>query len=81
MNVNTFYKLISFYDEEHKAIYKSFEKSLNTLKLLFFTMTKTLTIPISDELHSKFKTYCVNKEVNMKDAVIVAIERVLKHIK
>ncbi len=41
-------------------------------------MTKTVTFPISDELHKEFRTYCYDKEITMKDALILAIELILK---
>ena len=41
-------------------------------------MVKTITFPVSDELHTRFKTYCSSKDMNMKDALVLAIQIILE---
>lgn len=40
-------------------------------------MVKTISFPISDELHVKFKQYCIRKNVNMKDALVLAVQIII----
>ena len=40
-------------------------------------MVKTVTFGISDELHTRFKNYCTNKNINMKDALVLAIQIII----
>ncbi len=40
-------------------------------------MVKTITVPVSDELHLKFKQYCIDKDVRMRDALVLAIELII----
>ncbi len=42
---------------------------------------KTITFPISDSLHKRFRNYCNNKDVNMKDILILAIEYIMQRKK
>ncbi len=42
---------------------------------------KTITVPISDTLHKKFRRFCFDRDVSMKDAIILAIEILLKNKK
>ena len=40
-------------------------------------MAKTITVPVSDELHQKFREYCIKKGVLMKDALTLAIQMII----
>lgn len=40
-------------------------------------MVKTITFPVSDELHTRFKNYCTDKDVKMKDACVLAVQIIL----
>ncbi len=40
-------------------------------------MVKYITIGISEELHTKFKNHCTNKNVNMKDEAQLAIQVII----
>ena len=39
---------------------------------------KEMNIAIPKELHSEFKIYCAEKNVKMKDALVIAINLILK---
>ncbi len=41
-------------------------------------MVKTLTIPISDDLHTEFKKYCLDRDITIREAVLLAIQLILK---
>ncbi len=41
-------------------------------------MAKTITFALSDELHKEFSDYCYDKQVTQKDALVLAIELILK---
>ena len=36
-----------------------------------------ITFPVSDELHTEFKNYCITKDIKMKDALVLAIQILL----
>ncbi len=40
-------------------------------------MAQSITFPISDELHTKFKRYCIDKDVTMKEALVIAIQLII----
>ena len=40
-------------------------------------MVKTITFGISEELHTRFKNFCTNKNINMKDALVLAIQIII----
>ena len=44
-------------------------------------MTKTLTIPVSDEIHSEFKINCHKLKLNMGDTIVNLIFEFNKKIK
>ncbi len=63
-------------------IYVAVKKTLYiTLFFLIDMGIKTITFPISDELHTRFKQYCIDKDVTMKDALVLAIQIVLQNHK
>jgi len=39
---------------------------------------KQITFLVSDELHKEFKTHCSAKGIQMKDALLLAIEIILQ---
>ena len=41
-------------------------------------MVKSITVLLSDEKHINFKRYCLEKGINMKDALEVAIDLLIK---
>ncbi len=38
---------------------------------------KTITFGLSDELHTRFKQYCLDKDVLMKDALVLAVQIII----
>ncbi len=44
-------------------------------------MAKTITVPVSDELHMQFKNYCTTKDLKMKDAIVLAMQILLERKK
>ena len=40
---------------------------------------RTISFPVSNELHSKFKKYCIDKNMTMKEALTLAMEIVLNN--
>ena len=40
-------------------------------------MSRTITFPVSDELHTKFKQYCIEKDLTMKEALVLAMQIIL----
>lgn len=40
-------------------------------------MVKYVSVALSDELHTKFKNYCTDRDVNMKDALTLAIQIII----
>ena len=40
-------------------------------------MVTTVTVGLSNELHTKFKNYCTNKNIKMKDALVLAIQIII----
>lgn len=39
---------------------------------------KYINLMLSDDLHSRFKQYCAKKDVKMKDALVIAIEKIIQ---
>lgn len=58
-------------------IYIVLNKTLNTLIDFLLKMVKTITFPVSEDLHTRFKQYCIDKDVNMKDALVLAIQLII----
>ena len=42
------------------------------------TRKKYLTVAIDDDLHYKFKGYCISNKISMREALVIAITLILK---
>ncbi len=62
-------------------IYIADKKTLNTLIDFLLKMVKTLSFGISDELHTRFKQYCIDRDINMKDALVLAVQVIIQNKK
>ena len=71
--------------EKKMAVYKGYSMMyiLQLRKLYIFDcfsisyMIKTITFPLSDNLHMRFKQYCIDRDISMKDALVLAVQLII----